>query len=368
MFYRSIKALVFMLDPETAHRMVLWLLRIVGGIPGAPALLSLWFAYRRPLLRSTLCGLPLDNPVGLAAGFDKDGLMLPALYGLGFGFVEVGTVTPRSQEGNPRPRLFRLPEDEALINRLGFNNEGAWALAGRMAKRNRAGHVLGINLGKQRETPLDEAVVDYLTCLHALHDHADYLVINVSSPNTPGLRDLQLQATLAELLRVIVAARNQLTDPTANRVPLLLKIAPDLADEDVAAMAREAQRQGVDGMIAGNTTLQRVGLRSVLAGEQGGLSGVPLQAAALRCVAQIYRATGGKLPVIGVGGVNTPESAYALIRAGAVAVQLYTGLIYHGPGLLRRINRGLVRLLEADGFASVGEAVGADHRPPGGNP
>jgi len=357
-----------MLDPETAHRMVLGLLRVVGAIPGARGLLALWFAYRRPVLRTTLCGLQLESPVGLAAGFDKDAMVLPALYGLGFGFVEVGTVTPRSQVGNPRPRLFRLAEDQALINRMGFNNEGAWAMAGRMARRNLAGHVLGINLGKQRETPLDEAVVDYLTCLHALHDYADYLVINVSSPNTPGLRDLQSQATLAELLRVIVAGRDRLTDLTANPVPLLLKIAPDLADEDVAAMALEAERLGVDGMIAGNTTVQRDGLRAAAAAEEGGLSGVPLQGAALRCVGQIYRATEGRLPVIGVGGVNSPESAYALIRAGASAVQLYTGLIFHGPGLLRRINRGLARLLEADGFASVSEAVGADHRQPGSRP
>ena len=357
-----------MLDPETAHRMVLGLLRLVGAIPGGRGMLSLWFAYRRPVLRTKLCGLELASPVGLAAGFDKDGLVLPAMLGLGFGFVEVGTVTPRSQVGNPRPRLFRLAEDEALINRMGFNNQGAWAMAGHLARRNLAGHVLGINLGKQRETPLDEAVVDYLTCLHALHGYADYLVINVSSPNTPGLRDLQLEAALTKLLQVIVAARDRLGDLTANRVPLLLKIAPDLADEDVAAMAREARNQGVDGMIAGNTTVQREGLHSALAGEAGGLSGVPLQAAALRCVGQIYRATEGRMPVIGVGGVNSPESAYALIRAGASAVQLYTGLIYHGPGLVRRINRGLTRLLEADGFASVSEAVGADHQLSGSNP
>ena len=358
------KSLLFRLDAETAHALTVNTVRTLALLPGFVGAVRAVSLYEHPALGTDFCGLTLPNPLGLAAGFDKDALLVRPLLGLGFGAVEVGTVTPRPQAGNARPRLFRLPPDHALINRMGFNNRGAYALGERLRRLRRTvgAGVVGVNLGKQRETPLDEAVVDYLTCLHAAHEGADYAVINVSSPNTPGLRDLQGQEALEALLGVLVAERDKLAAGTGRRLPLLLKIAPDLTDEELAGIAECAEARRIDGVIATNTTLARPELRGRHREQPGGLSGRPLRSLALHSISRLYRLTGGRLPLVGVGGICDADDAYAFIRAGASWVQLYTGLVYQGPGLVRRIKRGLVQRLAADGFERVSEAVGADQR------
>lgn len=275
---------------------------------------------------------------------------------LGFGFVEVGTVTPRPQPGNPRPRVFRLAEDGGLINRLGFNSGGLDRLAARLQRRRRDGGIVGVNIGKNRDS--SDAAADYAEGVRRTAGLADYLVVNVSSPNTPGLRDLQARAVLEELLRTVLAARQQ----SGARPPLLVKIAPDLGAEERADIAAAALAAGIDGIVVSNTTIARPpGLQSRSASEAGGLSGKPLLAPSTALLADIYRLTDGRLPLIGVGGVASAADAYAKIRAGASLVQLYTALVYEGPALLGQIKRGLAELVRRDGFAAVGEAVGADH-------
>jgi dihydroorotate dehydrogenase len=337
------------IDPERAHRLAITALKagLIGGSRSADP----------PSLAQTVFGLSFPNPVGLAAGFDKDGEVYAQTLGLGFGFVELGSVTPQPQQGNPRPRLFRLTADRAVINRMGFNNHGAAAMAARLQGRAATQGIVGVNLGKNKDQT--DAAADYAAGTTRLGPLADYLVINVSSPNTPGLRALQSRDTLAALIEAVLAARGAL----ARRPPLLLKIAPDLIDADRQDIAEIALSSGLDGLIVSNTTITRpAGLDPRFAAETGGLSGRPLLQPSTEILRDIYRRTGGKLPIIGVGGIASAADAYAKIRAGASLVQIYSALVFEGPGLIRRIKDGLAALLARDGFAQVGEAIGADHR------
>nr|WP_298683241.1 quinone-dependent dihydroorotate dehydrogenase [uncultured Dongia sp.] len=345
--YRLARPALFALDAENAHRLAVRSLALLPA--GKPAAAS-------SPLQQRLWGLNFPNPVGLAAGFDKNAECYRGALGLGFGFVEIGSVTPRAQGGNPRPRLFRLVKDRAVINRMGFNNDGIDAVAVRLQPRDARAGIVGVNLGKNKET-LD-AAADYELGVAALGRLADYLVINVSSPNTPGLRALQGKEPLAALIDRVRIARDKL----ATRPPLLLKIAPDLTEEDQADIAAVALDHGLDGLIISNTTIARPPLQSIdLASETGGLSGAPLRDPSTALLGRMYRLTQGRLPLIGVGGITTARDAYARIRAGASLVQIYSAMVYEGPGLAARIVAGLPALLKADGFATVAEAVGADH-------
>ncbi|MFO1068760.1 MAG: quinone-dependent dihydroorotate dehydrogenase [Geminicoccaceae bacterium] len=334
------------LEPETAHRLA------IRGMPFLPA----GSTVASPRLRVRFAGLDLPHPVGLAAGFDKNAEAYAAALRLGFGWVEVGTVTPRPQAGNPRPRVFRLVEDRAVINRMGFPNEGLDAAAARLERRDRGAGIVGANIGMNKDAA--DPAADYLACLRRLYPLADYVTVNVSSPNTPGLRGLQQRAPLTRLLSVLLDARAGLPGPAR---PLFLKIAPDLDDEAEAAIAEVATTVGVDALIVSNTTVARpADLRSPHKGEAGGLSGRPLLAPATALLARLARRLDGALPLVGVGGIASGADAYARIRAGASAVQLYTALVYGGPWLVRRIAADLDRLLARDGFGSVAAAVGAD--------
>jgi dihydroorotate dehydrogenase len=350
--YPLVWPLLRLMDPEKAHGLAVRALKS-GLAPRPPAVSD-------ARLRCEIWGLPLANPLGLAAGFDKNAEVADAMLGLGFGLVEVGTVTPRPQPGNPRPRMFRLPSDGAVINRLGFNNQGLEAVARRLAARRRSPNsharagIVGANVGPNRDSadPADDCAAG----VRVLAPLADYLVINVSSPNTPGLRDLQGSEALRILLSRALGARTE----SGARPPLLVKIAPDLGEEDRRDIAGVVLDAGIDGLIATNTTVARPDtLTDPHKAESGGLSGRPLMEASTAVLADMYRLTGGRLPIIGVGGVASGRDAYAKIRAGASLVQLYTGLVYHGPGLVGRINRELADLLRADGFSNVGEAVGS---------
>lgn len=312
-----------------------------------------------PILGSSLWGRRFPNPVGIAAGFDKNAEAYRAVLRLGFGFAEIGSVTPRPQAGNPKPRLFRLSEDRAVINRMGFNNDGVEAVARRLAGRGTLPGPLGVNLGKNKDSA--DAAADYVRGVQALAPYADYLVVNVSSPNTPGLRALQGREPLAALIAAVKRARAE-TCPTAPP-PLLVKIAPDLQSEDKADIAAVALASGIDGLIVSNTTLARPGsLRGADRGEAGGLSGAPLFEPSTALLAEMYRLTQGRLPLIGVGGIASGADAYAKIRAGASLVQLYSALVFEGPGLVRRIKRELAQNLRRDGFSSLSQAVGAGRR------
>jgi dihydroorotate dehydrogenase len=309
-----------------------------------------------PILRQYLWGLDFPNPVGIAAGFDKDVRAPDALLRLGFGFVEIGTVTPRPQQGNPKPRVFRLDADAAVINRMGFNSGGLDRAVAKLSARQRSG-IVGVNLGKNRDST--DAVADYVEGIRRTATLADYITINISSPNTPGLRDLQAREMLETLLRALIAARAE----TGVSIPLLLKIAPDLDAAERADIAAVVVELGIDGVIVANTTVARPsGLHSPLATEPGGLSGRPLFAPSTAVLADMYRLTAGRVPLIGVGGVSGAADAYAKIRAGASLVQLYTALVFAGPALIGRIKRGLATLLHRDGHACVADAVGADTR------
>ncbi len=342
MFYSLAAPALFALDPETAHRMTIAALRI------APARSP---ARRDGPLATTVAGVDFANPVGLAAGFDKNAEVPDAMLGLGFGFVEVGSITPRPQSGNPRPRLFRLTEDRAVINRMGFNNHGAEAALAQLAGRQRSG-VVGVNLGANKDSP--DRIADYLAGIARFAPVADYLTVNVSSPNTPGLRDLQAEGELAALLSAIAAAR------PAGGPPVFLKVAPDLADGDHERIVRAAMDHGVAALIVANTTIGRPPLRSRHAGEGGGLSGAPLRDLALEQLRRFRAIAGSQLPLIGVGGIASAEDAWSRIRAGASLVQLYSAMVYQGPGLARQIVRGLERLMQRDGFTSIAEAVASE--------
>ncbi len=316
-----------------------------------------------PVLATRVWNLSFPNPIGLAAGFDKDAEIVDPLLALGFGFVEAGSVTPRPQPGNPKPRLFRLDEDEAVINRFGFNSAGLAPFIYQLGRRRAAGlpGIVGANVGKNKES--EDAGEDYASGISATCRVADYLVCNVSSPNTPGLRLLQARAEMAVVIGQAMAARNgSLPDP-ATRPPLLVKVAPDLDDAALEAVAEVALEQRVDGIIMGNTTVSRpASLKSGHKGETGGLSGRPLFALSTERLGALYRLVGGRIPLIGVGGVASGADAYAKIRAGADLVQLYSALVFHGPSLVPRIKADLAARLKADGFASVSAAVGADIR------
>ncbi|MFP4304735.1 MAG: quinone-dependent dihydroorotate dehydrogenase [Rhodosalinus sp.] len=336
-------ALLRRIDPETAHGLALRALQ--AGAAPLPGLVT------SDRLRCELAGLRLANPVGLAAGFDKNAVALHPLSRAGFGFVEVGAVTPRPQPGNPRPRLFRLPQDAAVINRFGFNNEGMETVAARLERRPRD-MVLGLNLGANKDSA--DRAGDFAAVLVRCGPWLDFATVNVSSPNTERLRDLQGAEALAALLDRVIDARAELGRP----LPLFLKIAPDLTDAELADIAAVAREAGIDGIVATNTTLARDGLRSAHAAEAGGLSGKPLFRRSTQVLARLHRLTAGAMPLIGVGGIGSAEDAYAKIRAGASAVQLYTGLVYEGLSLGARITEGLDALLARDGFASVAEAIG----------
>jgi dihydroorotate dehydrogenase len=366
--YRAMFQLLFRRMPaEEAHRAGFGLIRVIGLVPGLAALFRRFLAPTDPVLRVRALGLELPGPLGLAAGFDKDAVAPDALAALGFGFVEIGTVTARPQPGNPKPRLFRLPADGALVNRLGFNNSGSAAAAGRLRRRvefARAGTVVGANIGKSKVVAEADAIGDYTLSAQRLTGLADYVVVNVSSPNTPGLRDLQAVGKLRPLL---LAVRRTLDDGTRRHVPLLVKIAPDLSDDDVDAVADLALEVGLDGIIATNTTLSRTGLRTaadeVAGAGAGGLSGAPLAGRSLEVLRRLRARVGDRIVLVAAGGITSGDDAYRRIRAGATLLQAYTAFVYGGPLWPAQVHRDLARLLRADGFASVAEAVGADAVP-----
>ncbi|MEZ5797956.1 MAG: quinone-dependent dihydroorotate dehydrogenase [Paracoccaceae bacterium] len=339
-------ALLRRIDPETAHGLALRAL--TSGLAPTPGPVT------SARLACTLAGMPLPNPVGLAAGFDKNATAIAPLSRAGFGFVEVGAATPLPQPGNPRPRLFRLTEDRAAINRFGFNNDGAEAIAARLSARQRGPVPVGLNLGANKTS--ENRAADFARVLQTCGPHVDFATVNVSSPNTERLRDLQGPAALSALLAGVMEARAALARP----IPVFLKIAPDLGDDELAQIAETAISAGLAGIIATNTTLSREGLKSAHRGEQGGLSGAPLFEKSTQVLARLSQLTQGRLPLIGVGGISTAEEAYAKIRAGASAVQLYTAMVYQGLSLAARIAHGLDALLSRDGHASIAAATGTD--------
>ena len=361
MLYKSlIRPLLFLGDPEKTHEQTLALLSKIQPLEGV---LERLFGVRDDRLQVRVGPLTFPNPVGLAGGFDKNAVAVKAIAGFGFGFIEIGAVTALAQPGNQKPRLYRLPEDEALINRLGFNNEGATAIAERLARLRSNGRPLniplGINIGRSKIVETKDAVADFVSAFEKLFLYGDFFTLNVSSPNTPELRDLQERALLQGLLRAIQEKNHQLSSrfgqgPKA----VLVKIAPDMNFSQADDIVGVALAEKISGIIATNATAF---LRETLVSgskEPGGLSGKPLRALATSFVRHLYRAVGGKLPIIGVGGIFTADDAYEKIKAGASAVQIYTGFVYEGPAAVKRINRGLIRLLERDGFQSIAEAVG----------
>ncbi|HEU0033149.1 MAG TPA: quinone-dependent dihydroorotate dehydrogenase [Kofleriaceae bacterium] len=360
--YRFLYWLVLQrLPAEGTHRISFALLRALVVLPGVLRLMRRLFASTEPELRVHAFGREMPSPLGLAAGFDKDAKGVRALLALGFGFVEVGTVTAHPQPGNPKPRLFRLPRDRALVNRMGFNNDGAVAAATRLAHRPSDG-VVGINIGKTKRVTEAEALADFVASADRLAPLADYLVVNVSSPNTPGLRDLQAVDKLRPLLVAVRAACDRASP--LRRVPLLVKIAPDLADEDVDAVADLALELQLDGIIATNTTIARTGLQTpepqVAKLGAGGLSGAPLKSRALVVLRRLRARLGDRVLLIAVGGIETADDAWKRIRAGATLVQSYTGFIYGGPAWPRKLQKELAARVRAEGWASIEQAIGAD--------
>jgi dihydroorotate dehydrogenase len=335
--YHRLRPLIFRLSPERAHTLTIALLRVAGALPPARRLVRALFRSSAAGPEVHAFGLTFPNPVGLAAGYDKDGLGWRGLALLGFGHLELGTVTPLPQPGNPRPRVFRLVEDEAVINRMGFPGRGAAFLAGRLSGARPPGLVLGVNIGKNKDTSLEGAAGDYLSLLRDFAPLADYLAINVSSPNTPGLRSLQARQALEQLLSPLDAARREAAGRLGKTVPLLVKLAPDLGFGELDGALEAITACGMDGVIVSNTTLRREGLRSARALESGGLSGAPLRRLNTELIREVVRRTGGRLPVVASGGIMRPVDAREKLDAGATLVQLYTGLIYAGPGLVKRV-------------------------------
>jgi len=331
--YSLLRRLLFTLPPETAHHFTLFILKVFHRLK----LTQLVFG-KMPHAPCTVMGLHFPNPVGLAAGMDKNAEYIDSLAALGFGFIEVGTVTPRPQQGNPKPRLFRLPAENALINRMGFNNDGVDKLLAQVQKARFSG-ILGINIGKNVDTPLENAVDDYLVCLHKVYAYADYVTVNISSPNTPGLRQLQQGEELDRLLSVLKQAQQQLADQHNKYVPLVIKIAPDLSEEELTVMANKFLAYKIDGVIATNTTLSRVGVENnaALSNESGGLSGAPLKARSTQIVQQLSKILQNQIPIIAAGGIMSSNDAVEKRNAGASLVQLYTGLIYRGPTLVKEM-------------------------------
>lgn len=362
MIYFTLRRLLFTLDPEVAHEMTVKGLQLFQLI--SP--LRNWYQKKMtvvdPRLETSILGLTFPNPVGLAAGFDKHATVYPSIAALGFGFVEVGTLTPRPQSGNPRPRIFRLVDDQAIINHMGFNNHGAERAKHSFDRLPRPTAPIGINLGKNKDTPNEEAPLDYQKGLETLYPYGDYFVINISSPNTVGLRELQRGSALKELLAAVLGKRNQLAQTEGVSRPILLKIAPDLTQEQVEEIVSTALGLGIDGLIATNTTLAREGLTSYRQGEKGGLSGRPLTERSTQFIHHLYQLTNGQVPIIGVGGIFNGQDALDKIKAGANLVQVYTGMIYRGPSIARWINQELLRLMEQEQVHRIEEAVGLAHR------
>ncbi|MBI5241644.1 MAG: quinone-dependent dihydroorotate dehydrogenase [Elusimicrobia bacterium] len=352
LYERVIRPLLFRMDAEAAHERAVRGLGFLGRVPGGPALLAAVAGAQAPGLRTTVFGLDFPNPVGLAAGFDKDCLLTPILPSLGFGFLELGSVTLRPQPGNPKPRLMRLPLEHALINRMGFPSAGAQAAARRLQSAGRAAVPVGVNIGLNADCPKAKAPEEYALVLRLLHPWADYFVVNVSCPNQTGLRDLQERLQLERILAALEAANSP-------RKPVLVKLSPDLADAQLPDLLGLIMRHA-DGVVAVNTTTSRTALSRDPGDIQGGLSGRPLRSAATAMIARIHRLTEGRLPIIGVGGVETGGDVLEKLRAGAGLVQLYTGLVYGGPGAVTRVLRELKALLRAGGFSSVAAAVGTE--------
>ena len=344
MLYSLTRPLIFRLEAEKAHNLALSALALLpAGTPAAPD----------PMLRCRIAGIDFPGPVGLAAGFDKDGLIAHKMHHFGFGFAEIGTLTPLPQRGNPRPRLFRLSDERAVINRMGFNNQGQIAASRRIASMPREGRIIGLNIGANKDSA--DRIADYVSGVRTMAPLADYLTINISSPNTPGLRTLQGREALNELLRAVTAARSG--DVAA---PIFLKVAPDLAPADIDDIARCVIDHRIDALIVSNTTISRPPMHSPLAGEAGGLSGAPLHDLALTRLRDFRAVLGPELPLIGAGGIATADQAYARIRAGASLVQLYSAMVFEGPGIAARINKGLKALLRRDGLSNISQAVGMD--------
>ncbi|MFJ6570254.1 quinone-dependent dihydroorotate dehydrogenase [Streptomyces sp. NPDC091292] len=366
--YRLFFDLVFRrMDPERAHHLAFRWIRLAARVPVLRTLLAALLAPRHRELRTEAFGLRMHGPFGLAAGFDKNAVAIDGMAMLGFDHVEIGTVTGEAQPGNPRTRLFRLVPDRALVNRMGFNNEGSTAVAERLATRRPVFRTtVGVNIGKTKTVPELEAAADYVKSTERLARHADYLVVNVSSPNTPGLRDLQAVDHLRPLLTAVREAADR--SVPGRRVPLLVKIAPDLADEDIDAVADLAVALGLDGIIATNTTIAREGLGltsdPALVRETGGLSGAPLKARSLEVLRRLYARVGDRITLVGVGGVENAEDAWQRILAGATLVQGYSAFVYEGPFWSRAIHRGLAARLRTSPYATLAEAVGADVRTP----
>jgi dihydroorotate dehydrogenase len=338
--YPLSRSLLFRLDPETAHGLSLRAIARVGRVPGLRSAVTSMFAAPRALPVEAF-GLLFPNPVGLAAGYDKDGLGFRGLACLGFGHIEVGTVTPEPQPGNPKPRVFRLVDERSVINRMGFPGRGAAYVAEQLRGRPPGGPILGVNIGKQKTTPLEDAADDYEELVDVFAPLADYLAVNISSPNTPGLRKLQERGFLGALLGRVAVRRDEVAARLGKAVPVLVKLAPDLSDDQLLTAVDVIAESGLDGIIATNTTISRDTLHHPLAKEEGGLSGAALTAMSTRIIARIHRHTGGAIPIIGVGGIMGPEDARAKLDAGATLVQVYTGLVYEGPGLVKRIVQGL---------------------------
>ena len=350
--YALAQPFAFALDPERAHEAALRALELgLAGAGSAPA--------ADPRLAVDALGLHFSNPVGLAAGFDKDARVPDAMLGLGFGHVEIGSVTPLPQAGNPRPRLFRLPGDGAVINRMGFNSSGHEAVAVRLAARKRRGGIVAVNLGANKDSA--DKAADFAAGIERLGEFASFLTINVSSPNTPGLRDLQMPGTLGPLLETLAGARVRLAARTGARPAMVVKLAPEIAEDDLPEIVARLLAGGADGIAVSNTTLARDGLtEAVLARQSGGLSGRPLFRRATRLLARVYQLSEGKVPLIGIGGIDSGAAAAAKIAAGASLVQLYTGMIYEGPGLAARINRHLATELDRRGLSSIGALRGLE--------
>lgn len=361
MIYRRVlRPLLFAQDAERAHERTISLLAQMGNLVRRSP------PFTHPALRQEIAGIVFPNPVGLAAGCDKNALAVPIWPRLGFGFVEVGTVTAQPQPGNPKPRLFRLPEHKAILNRLGFNSDGADVVAYRLSLVQRGKGLpfpLGVNIGKTRHVQGEAATLDdYRASFRRLAPYASYIAVNVSSPNTPGLRQWQEKSRLRNLLTLLKEESECQTVARGHRaVPLFVKVSPDMAPEDICDVAEAVLEQRIAGIIATNTTVAREGAFEGLR-EEGGLSGPPLRERAITTLKRLYRATGGQIPIIGVGGIDSAEEAYERIKAGASLVQIYTALIYEGPFLPLQINQGLLRLLERDGFKHIGEAIGISSR------
>jgi dihydroorotate dehydrogenase len=351
--FQIAKGILHRMDPEKAHTATINALKMgMGSLIGSAAVSD-------PILKTSVFGIDFPNPVGLAAGFDKDAEVTRAMLKMGFGFVEAGTVTPKPQIGNPKPRLFRLSEDAAVINRFGFNNKGLKAFKARLTLQKDRPGIIGANVGANKDS--EDRTADYVTGVDTLYGLSQYFTINISSPNTPGLRALQSKEALEELITRVVAVRDKKVAGGQPSIPMLVKVAPDVLDEDIADICDVTKSSGIDGLIVGNTTISRPdSLLSDQRSEMGGLSGKPLMQLSTDVLKKFYRATGGGIPLVGVGGIASGEGAYMKIRAGASLIQLYSALVYEGPSLVSDIKRDLATFLKADGFEKLADAVGVD--------